>query len=151
MMFSHVIVCINRTISEYFHRAKPNWVVQITVEPLNNSHTTEVLMSDDWPVQRWPMLGKVPPFFPLSLPRSKITFLQCVRLQYTFFFNCSSENLLNNQPIFLSPCYLACTWVEEMKGNSFLVTPGSERVIKSDKYGTEQLRNEVAVTFCREG
>lgn len=58
---------------------------------------------------------------------------------------------MSNQPIFLSPCCLACTWVEEMKGNSFLVTPGSERVIKRDKYGAEQLRNEVAVTFCREG
>lgn len=59
---------------------------------------------------------------------------------------------MSNQPIFPSPCYLpACTWVEEMKGNSFLVTPGSERVIKSDKCGAEQLRNEVAVTFCREG
>lgn len=59
---------------------------------------------------------------------------------------------MSNQPIFPSHCYLpACTWVEKMKGNSFLVTPGGERVIKSDKCGAEQLCNEVAVTFCREG
>ena len=59
---------------------------------------------------------------------------------------------MSNQPIFPSPCYLpACTWVEKMKGNSFLVTPGGERVIKSDKCGAEQLCNEVAVTFCRDG
>ena len=98
------------------------------------------------------MLGRYHPFPPFHSQGLKS--LSCNALDYSiqFFCNFSSENLVSNQPIFPSPCYLpACTWVEKMKGNSFLVTPGSERVIKRDKYGAEQLRNEVAVTFCREG
>ena len=114
MMFSRVIVCINRKISEYFHRAKPNGVVQITVEPLNNSHTAEVLMSDDWPVQRWPMLGRYHPFPPFHSQGLKSLFCNVLDYSIQFFCNFSSENLVSNQPIFPSPCYLpACTWVEK--------------------------------------
>ena len=113
MMFSCVIVCINRKISEYFHRAKPNGVVQITVEPLNNSHTAEVLMSDDWPVQRWPMLGRYHPFPPFHSQGLKSLFCNVLDYSIQFFCNFSSENLVSNQPIFPS-CYLpACTWVEK--------------------------------------
>ena len=58
------------------------------------------------------MLGRYHPFPPFHSQGLKSLFCNVLDYSIQFFCNFSSENLVSNQPIFPSPCYLpACTWV----------------------------------------
>ena len=98
------------------------------------------------------MLGRYHPFPPFHSQGLKSLFCNALDYSIQFFLILALRIWwVTNQFSLLLVIFLLVHGLKKWREIHFLVTPGSERVIKRDKCGAEQLCNEVAVTFCREG